>query len=165
MQILLGLSPGSRPFEKVSKKTLAFPPVLLPPGGLVLPIQWHFKKKAQPNCMAWTSPERRYNPLSSTSHLLFFGIFLTLIRAPLPTQISRTVGTLPSSYTRHTFHSWGLKSFFACGNWLAFALWSRAQLHINDRLFAPPFGRDSGWTSVRGCWPICWCGTTRGPLL
>ena len=144
MQISPGLSPGSWPFEKVTRKSLTF--WYSPSNGMDIT-----RKKTQPS-------------VCNFPHALFW-FLLALIRAPLPTQISRTLGTLPCSYTCCAFHSWGSKSSFVCGSWLGFALWSCAQFHIINRLFALPFWRGSGWTSTRGRRSICWCGTTRQPLL
>ncbi len=100
-----------------------FPASTSPPEGFSTPhTMWHrhHLKKIWP--LVFNNPPALFR-------------VLPLIRAPLPSLISQTVGTLLYSCIRHTFHSWGLKSSFVCGCLWNSAQWSCIWLRIIYRLF------------------------------
>jgi hypothetical protein len=133
--------------------TPTFLPVLHPPRDLVLPHPYGID----------TAQNKIRPPILNNPRALFW--VLSLIRAPLPSRISQTIGTLLYSCIRRAFHSWGLKSSFICGRWWSSAQWSCVWLRIIYRLFGLPFWRDWWYSSAIGCLPWCWYDTTLRPLL
>ena len=78
--------------QNLTKKPLTFPPILSFQGSVIFSIEWH---RHHP---------KNYHRTCSTPHSSFLGHFLTLIRAPLPSWILRTIGTLFCKCIRHAFH-------------------------------------------------------------
>ncbi len=108
MQISSRVSRTSRPFGKVTEIPLTFPPVHKPQGHSTSHPRGidNARKKIQP-------------PIFNNPPEAIFWV-LPLIRAPLPTRILQTIGTLSYNCILCAVHSWGSKSSLVCRHWWSF---------------------------------------------
>ncbi len=109
MQIPSRVSCTSCPFRKMTKIPLTFPPVHKPQGY----------STSHPCGMHWQCSKKIQSPVFNNPPALFQ--VLPLIRAPLPTRILQTVGTLSYNCILHVVHSLVSKSSLICGHWWSYA--------------------------------------------
>ncbi len=127
----------------------------MPPRGSITPhphVTGSVKKNTIPHIQQLTSSG--------------FGPFLTLIRAPLPTQIAKTVGT--SSYMNKSplVHFLGLiSSFSSVGIW-SYGRWPCVRPHRGGIFWCLPYSLNWWGSIARWYRPRCEIDTTwRPPLL
>ena len=106
-----------RTVRKVTYKSLTLPPECGSPGNHANPT---------PTCN-WLSQKKIQPTVRNNTHCSVFGFYLTLIRAPLPSWIARTLGTSPYRCSSHAIRSSGSKSLCVGGHLRCFAQGSCAR--------------------------------------
>ncbi len=124
-------------------------------------------------------PPKKIQPSVLYNSSALFSDFSTLIRAPLPSWIARTAGTLFYRYISPSVHFWGLLFFyFGVGGW-SYGQWPCVQPCIGGIIsyFLYSFGWSgliANWCQLQyginttqqpqlSCWNACVSHESRGP--
>ncbi len=91
-----------------------------------------------------------------------FGLFLSLIRSPIPNRIVRTIGTLPYNYICHVvcFWDWSIVCALCC--WSS-GQWPFVWRYRDNRIPCLLLTLGQWWWRAIWCLPWCGCSTTWQP--